>query len=109
MIGSYEYFLWTNDQNWLRAAWPKYQKAMAFITAKIDRTGLLVVTGTNDWGRLNQGGRNTEANMLLYKVLTSGSQIATWANDSASSKKWADQAVVLKAAVNRLNFDAAAG
>ncbi|EKD13631.1 uncharacterized protein L3040_005119 [Drepanopeziza brunnea f. sp. 'multigermtubi'] len=109
LIGSYDYFLWTNDQKWLSNFYPKYQKAMAFITGKIDSTGLLFVTGTNDWGRLSQGGHNTEANMLLYKVLTSGSQIATWAGDSASSTRWAREAATLKTAVNRLNFDAAAG
>ncbi len=109
LIGSYDYFLWTNDQGWLSTIYPKFQKAMAFITAKIDSTGLLDVTGTNDWGRLAQGGHNSEANMLMYKVLTSGSQLATWAGDSSSSSTWSKQAATLKAAVNELNYDAAAG
>ena len=109
LIGTYDYYLWTADQGWLNTIYPKYQSAMAFITGKIDSTGLLKVTGTNDWGRVNQGGYNTEANMLMYKVLTSGSQMATWAGDSASSTKWASMAETLKGAVNMMNFDSAAG
>jgi uncharacterized protein (DUF608 family) len=109
MIGTYDYFLWTNDQTWLSTTYPKYKLAMGFITAKIDSTGLLDVTGTNDWGRLTQGGHNTEANMLLYKVLTSGAQIATWAGDSASSSSWSALAVTLKAAVNQYNYQISAG
>ncbi|KAH7379772.1 glycoside hydrolase family 78 protein [Cadophora sp. MPI-SDFR-AT-0126] len=109
LIGTYDYYLWTADQSWLSTIYPKYQRAMAFITGKIDSTGLLKVTGTNDWGRVNQGGYNTEANMLIYKVLTSGSQLATWAGDSASSTTWQGMAETLKSAVNRMNFDSAAG
>jgi hypothetical protein len=56
MIGTYGYFLWTNNQDWLNMIYPNYQAAMSFITAKIDSTGLLKVTGINDWGRLQQGG-----------------------------------------------------
>lgn len=109
MIGTYDYFLWINDGNFLSTTYPKYQKAMAFITGKIDSTGLLFVTGNNDWGRVNQGGHNSEANMMLYHVLTTGSQLATWAGDSASSTTWAQQAATLKTAVNAMNFDTAAG
>lgn len=105
MIGTYDYFLWTNDQSWFSTIYPKYKAAMAFITSKIDSTGMLDVTGTNDWGRLNQGGHNTEANMLMYHTLTTGSQLATWAGDSASSTKWSALAATLKNAVNGHNYD----
>ncbi|CZT11599.1 related to alpha-L-rhamnosidase A [Rhynchosporium graminicola] len=109
LIGTYDYYLWTANQGWLNMMYPKYQRAMAFITAKIDSTGMLSVTGTNDWGRVSQGGHNTEANMLMYKVLTSASQLATWAGDSSSSGTWSNMAATLKTAVNKLNFDSAAG
>jgi hypothetical protein len=46
---------------------------------------MLDVTGVSDWGRLSQGGHNTEANMLLYRTLTTGSQIATWQGDAVSA------------------------
>lgn len=82
---------------------------MSFITAKIDNTSMLDVTGTNDWGRLTQGGHNTEANMLMYKVLTGGSQIAGWAGDTSSEVSWAKLAAKLKVAVTKHNWDASAG
>ena len=84
---------------------------MIFITAKIDSTGMLDVTGTNDWGRLTQGGHNSEANMLLYKGVTSGSSLVTWMNDSSLSDSWLALAATLKAAVNNAsnNWDATAG
>lgn len=100
MIGIYEYYLFTKDDAFLSANWAKYQSAMSFITAKIDNTGMLDVTGTSDWGRRTQGGHNSEANMLLYKVLTSGAMLATWMNDSSLSKTWLALSVTLKAAVN---------
>lgn len=109
MIGSYDYFLWTNDKTWLSTYYPKYKLAMQFLTAKIDSTGLLDVTGKEDWGRTTQGGHNSEANMLMYKTLTSGAQLATWAGDSASSTTWNNLATTLKAAVNNLNYNASAG
>lgn len=84
---------------------------MSFITAKIDSTGLLDVTGTADWGRLTQGGHNSEANMLLYKVLTTGSALATWQNDSSLSSSWLALASTLQTAVNSAsnNWDTTAG
>lgn len=109
MIGTYDYFLYTNDKSFLGAIYSKYLTAMSFITSKIDGTGMLDVTGVSDWGRLSQGGHNTEANMLLYKVLTSGSQIATWQGDTASATSWENLAATLKTAVNANNYDAAAG
>ena len=72
---------------------------------------MLDVTGTNDWGRLTQGGHDYEANMLLYKVVKSGSSLATWMNDSSLSNSWLALTATLKAAVNNAsnNWDATAG
>lgn len=109
LIGTYDYFLWTNDKNWMSMIYPKYKNAMAFITNKIDSTNLLSVTGTNDWGRLNQGGHNSEANMLMYQVLNSGSKLANWMGDAASSSIWSSLAEKLKTAVNSKNWDPNAG
>jgi glycogen debranching enzyme len=111
MIGTYDYFLYSGDKSFLSANWAKYQSAMAFITNKIDHTGMLDVTGTNDWGRIAQGGHNTEANMLLYKVLTTGSSLATWMNDASYSDSLLAKAATLKAAVNNAsnNWDPSVG
>ncbi len=108
LLGAYDYYLWTNDNSWLSSIWSKYKLGMSFIISKIDSTGMLYVTGNNDWGRLTQGGYNTEANMILYKVLTSGSQLATWMNDS-SNTTWAGLAATLQTAVNNNNYNTAVG
>ncbi|RKF75481.1 putative bacterial alpha-l-rhamnosidase domain protein [Golovinomyces cichoracearum] len=106
LIGSYEYFLWTNDISWLESIYKtKFKKAMSFITNKIDTTGMLFVTGKEDWGRLSQGGHNTEANLLLYKVLVGGTQIAEWMNDITQASEWSSLADTLQKSVNRNNFD----
>ena len=49
MIVTHDYVLHTNDMDFLCSNWAKYEKAMAFITTKVDETGLLNVTGTANW------------------------------------------------------------
>jgi uncharacterized protein (DUF608 family) len=109
LLGIYEYYLFTKDDSFMSANWNRYKTALSFITAKIDSTGLLNVTGAEDWGRIGQGKHNTEANMLMYKTLTTASSIATWMNDSALSATWSTMAVKLKAVVNVNCWDTAGG
>jgi GH15 family glucan-1,4-alpha-glucosidase len=109
LIGTYDYFLFTNDKAFLSGIYPKFQKAMSYITAKIDNTGMLDVTGLDDWGRLSQGGHNTEANMLMYRTLTTASALAGWNGDSRSASSWSSMAETLKAAVNQANYDSSVG
>jgi hypothetical protein len=52
---------------------------------------------------------STEANMLLYRALTTGAQIATWAADPISSSNWTSIAASLKTTINNNLWDAAAG
>lgn len=75
MIGTYNYFLYTNDTNFLTLNWEGYKLAMGYITAKIDNSSLLNVTGTRDWGRWQQGFHNTEANTILYHTLLTGASL----------------------------------
>lgn len=82
---------------------------MNFIASKIDSTGMLYVTGAADWGRLTQGGYNSEANMLMYKVLTTGSLMAGWMGDQPLSSEWTALANRLAEVTNKYNFDGAAG
>jgi hypothetical protein len=111
LIGTYYYVLHTGDVNFLSANYQKYKSAMTFITNKVDSTNLLNVTGTADWGRSSQGGHNTEANMLLYRVLVTGSSLATWSKDPSSATTWTSLAQALKSAVNSAdnNWDPTVG
>jgi uncharacterized protein (DUF608 family) len=109
MIGLYDYYLFTKDDTFLSANWDKFKKAVSFITAKIDNTGMLYVTGTDDWGRIGQGAHNTEANMLMYRTLTTSSSLASWMGDSTMSSNLSSMAIKLKDVVNVNCWDASAG
>jgi uncharacterized protein (DUF608 family) len=65
MIGTYNYFLFTNDTQFLEQNWDQYKLAMNYIYDKVTySSGLLNVTGTRDWARWQQGYNNSEAQMM---------------------------------------------
>jgi hypothetical protein len=109
MIGTYNYFLYTNDTDFLNTNWAGYQLAMSYILAKVDSSGLLNVTGIRDWGRLNTGGYLTEANIILYNTLITGAKLATWASNSTLSAQWTTSAATLRTAINENQWSSAAG
>jgi uncharacterized protein (DUF608 family) len=51
LIGTYDYFLYTNDKAFLSGIWDKYIKAIDYTISKIDDTGSIYVNLTDDWGR----------------------------------------------------------
>ncbi|KAE8149621.1 Six-hairpin glycosidase-like protein [Aspergillus avenaceus] len=107
MIGTYNYLLYTNDTSFLLKNWNKYQKAMDFIYSKVDNTtGLLNVTGTRDWARWQQGYNNTQAQMILYHTLTTGAELAYWADGTHTlSERWNSRAAELVQAINQYCWD----
>ena len=109
LIGTASYYTYSADKAWLDSVWSKYRLGMGFITAKIDGTGLLDVTGDNDWARGGQGGENIEANALLYQALTGGAALAQAEGDSADAGTWQQQAATLKSAANQRLWNAAVG
>jgi hypothetical protein len=110
MIGTYNYMLYKNDVAFVQRNWKKYIKAMNFIYAKVDASGLLNQTGTRDWARWQTGFNNTEANVILYHTLTTSAKVATWLNDTTGVVDlWTKRAVALRNAINRHCFDAKYG
>jgi GH15 family glucan-1,4-alpha-glucosidase len=109
LIATYEYVLYSGDMAFLTSNWAKTTLAIDYIAAKIDSTGMLDVTATEDWGRHGQGGHNTEANALLYRTLVTGCALANWTNNASLGTKWASQAETLKAAVMKNNWDSVVG
>jgi len=111
LIGTYNYVLYTNDTAFLRRNWPKYLRAMAYITAKQTyASGLLRVTGTRDWARWQTGYNMTEAQMILYRTLATGVDCAAWMSDaSGAATRWAAAAASLRTAVTTHCFDPARG
>ena len=69
LIGTYNYYLYSGDIDWLQTVWENYTRAVAYVESKVDSSGLMNITGLRDWGRLGQGGHNAEGNAILYKVV----------------------------------------
>lgn len=103
------YFTATGDRRWLTRHWSAYRKALAYSTAKIDASGLMSVTATDDWARGDQGGENIAANALLYRVLQASARLATVLGRDADAQRWDATATNLAAAVNDQLWDASAG
>jgi len=105
LIGTYEYVLYSGDMNFLTMNWNKVKSAINYVMRKLDGdSGLLYVTGSNDWGRSSQGGFNTAANALMFRTLITGSLMASWIHDEISLG-WELKAYVLKAAMNSAVFN----
>ncbi|KJA26502.1 glycoside hydrolase family 78 protein [Hypholoma sublateritium FD-334 SS-4] len=100
LIGTYNYHLFSADTDWLLDVWANYTKAVAFLEGKVDSSGLMNVTGLRDWARQGGGGHNAEGNAILYRVLVTASELATYANDTALSLAWAQNATALKQVFN---------
>jgi len=84
---------------------------MDFIYGKVTyASGLLNVTGTRDWARWQQGYNNSEANMILYRTLTTGADLAVWASDTTGlSSTWTTRATNLRTAINEYCWDGGYG
>ena len=105
LIGTYEYVLYSGDMDFLTINWNKVKSAVDYVVRKLDDdSGLLCVTGVNDWGRASQGGFNTAANALMFRTLITGSLMASWIHDEIWSR-WELKAYVLKAAMNSAVFN----
>jgi hypothetical protein len=109
LIETANYYLYTLDSRWLARVWDAYVRAMAYLLAKVDRTGLLYVTGIADWARTDMGGDNLEANSILYRALVLGQDLATLRNDYSLAQRWSGVASRLKIAANRILWDPAVG
>ncbi|TPX18807.1 uncharacterized protein E0L32_011486 [Thyridium curvatum] len=113
MVGTYNYVLYTNDTAFLGRNWAGYLRAMAFITAKQTYpSGLLDASGTRDWARWQTGFNMTEAQVILYRALTTGADLARWsgAGDADTlAESWRRRASALRNATLEYCFDAAYG
>ncbi|KAK3074187.1 hypothetical protein LTR53_003585 [Teratosphaeriaceae sp. CCFEE 6253] len=110
MIGTYNFILYTNDTAFLTAYWAQYQFAMEYVHSKVlQPLGLLNVTGTRDWARSQQGGNNTEANMILYRTLTTGSNLAQWAGNDTLAGTYASRAETLATKIVQCTYDSTYG
>ncbi|KAF8890923.1 Six-hairpin glycosidase [Infundibulicybe gibba] len=109
LIGTYNYHLYSGDTDWLHQIWTNYTKAVAFLEGKVDRTGLINITGLRDWARLGGGGYNAEGNAILYRLLVTAASLAATLNQTALSTAWSNNATALKTTFNNAFWLESAG
>lgn len=109
MIGTYNYLLYTNDTDFLAQNYAGYLHAMDYIYGKVLAPGLLNVSGVRDWARLTVSFNMTEAQMILYRTLNTGADLAAWSGDDANSTLWTERAVALQNATLDYCYDASYG
>lgn len=110
MIGTYNYVLYTNDTDFLSENYAGYLRAMDFIYGKVTyASGLLNASGTRDWARWQTGYNMTEAQMILYRALNTGADVATWAGDTTNATLWTQRAAALRNATLAHCYDTAYG
>ena len=104
LIGTASYYQYTGDKAWLDTIYPKYKSGLNYIAAKIGSDGLLNVTQSADWARANSGGKNIEAEAIMYRTLLTCAAVATVESDSALASSCTQKAATLKTAVNASGY-----
>ncbi len=109
LLGAELYYLYSGDKPFLDGIWKKFQAGVTFSTAKLAASGLLNVTGTNDWARDNPGGENIQSNVILFGVLDRAGSLADAEGDATLAASYRSQAATLKARINAVLWDASRG
>ncbi|MFD0684809.1 alpha-L-rhamnosidase-related protein [Actinomadura fibrosa] len=109
LAASWDYYRYTGDRRWLSGVWDRYAKAVDYSTAKLSSKGLLSITGTSDSVRILAKGENLIANVLLWRVLDKGAELAKVQGDTALAKSYADRAGALRTAIDANLWDETAG
>ncbi|KAK5673753.1 hypothetical protein LTS12_029753, partial [Elasticomyces elasticus] len=109
LVGTSSYYHLTGDHDWLAKYWGAYKKGLEWALSSVDDSGLANITASSDWLRYGMGGRNIEANAILYYVLNQSQDLARALNDQNTTTTWSHTAATLKQTANNLLWDAKAG
>jgi len=105
LAASWDYYRYTGDRTWVDGIWDQYKRGVDYISPKMDDQGLLSITQTSDSVRILPKGENLIANVLMWRVLTTGSQLAGVEGDTALAHSYAQRAADLRTAINSLLWD----
>lgn len=110
LIGTHNAWLYTGDIEFVTSIWANYTKALAFLESQVDETGLMDVPAafSQDWGREGGQGHNSAANVLLYRALITGSELASQLGDAELAETYIANATHLKESINRVLWDESA-
>jgi alpha-L-rhamnosidase len=113
VLGLANYYLYTDDSAFLNTAWPIAQAELAWNATQLDSRGLFVTNGGdgNDWDFYDnpKSGAVSEVNMIYYKTLLDGAQLATAVGQTALAATYTSRAAALKTAINTYLFNAGKG
>ncbi|RDW78695.1 putative alpha-L-rhamnosidase B [Aspergillus mulundensis] len=109
IIGTYNYFLFTEDYDFLADIWPRYVKALEYSLGKITPDGIMNATQTADWGRWNYDTLVASANMLLYRSLVTAAFLAPYADADTDAASYTVAAETLRTAILTHLYDASKG
>lgn len=110
LLATSDYYLFSGDKAWLDSHWNQYKAAVQYSANKIDANGVLYCDQSFDWWRTAQtNGEVIVPSVLLYEVLTTGSDLARVEGDSNTATAYSSAAESLKTSINKVFWDATAG
>jgi alpha-L-rhamnosidase len=113
LLGLGSYYLYTGDTAFVTQEWPAVQAELAWNASQLDSRGLFITSSGDgaDWDFYdgNKSGAVTEYNILYYKALLYGAQLATAAGQTSQATAYTNQAAALKTAINTYLFNTATG
>jgi alpha-L-rhamnosidase len=113
VLGLGSYFLYTGDTAFIQQEWPIVKNELAWNASQLDANGLLTTSNDDgaDWDFYDAGktGEVTAYNLLYYRALLDGAQLAAGAGQSAQATAYTQQAAALKSAINARLFNSATG
>lgn len=107
-----EYVIASGDIAFGEQYWPNISSGIEGTYPFIDNaTNLFNCTSSADWGRIGQGGLNTEANAIFYYALQMSAKVSSLvsSNSSAQATLWLSIAEKAKISANHLLFDNSTG
>jgi len=114
VLGLADYYRYSGDWAFVQQELPVLKAELAWNATLRDANGLIVTTnsGNNaDWDFYDSGknGEVTAYNLLYYKSLLDGADLATAAGDSADATAYANAAAALKSAINAHLYNSSTG
>ncbi|HEY1486248.1 MAG TPA: family 16 glycoside hydrolase, partial [Micromonosporaceae bacterium] len=113
LLGLGSYYLYTGDTAFVQQEWPAVKAELGWNATQLDSRGLFLTNSGDgaDWDFYDgsKSGAVTEYNVLYYKALLYGAQLATAAGQSAQASAYTSQAATLKSAINTYLYNASTG
>ena len=113
VLGLGSYYLYTGDTAFVNQELPTLEGELAWNASQVDANGLMVTNSADgsDWDYYDgpKTGEVTEYNILYYKALLDGAELAAAAGQPAQAATYTQQAAALKTAINTHLYNSTTG